>query len=80
MEVLETKLFGIGSEEHAIKELQTLLKKLGYDCGPVDGVLGEKTKAAVKDFQSDNCLVPTGDLDENTFDMIAIKGACVNCG
>jgi hypothetical protein len=34
--------------------IQQRLKELGYDCGPTDGVLGSKTKAAVKAFQEDH--------------------------
>lgn len=33
------------------KQVQALLTYLGYDTGGVDGVLGQKTKAAVYDFQ-----------------------------
>jgi len=35
-----------------IRGVQQRLKELGLDCGPTDGVLGAKTKAAVKEFQS----------------------------
>lgn len=35
------------------KQVQLLLSYLGYDPGPLDGVLGVKTKAAVYDFQKD---------------------------
>lgn len=34
-----------------IKELQTLLKRRGYDVGGVDGIIGSSTRAAVKDVQ-----------------------------
>jgi N-acetylmuramoyl-L-alanine amidase len=34
--------------------LQTLLGKLGFDCGRVDGILGPQTAAALEDFQR-NC-------------------------
>jgi lytic murein transglycosylase len=33
------------------KELQRLLVRRGYDVGKVDGIVGEKTRAAVKDMQ-----------------------------
>ena len=33
------------------KQVQYLLAYLGYDPGPLDGVLGQKTKAATYDFQ-----------------------------
>ncbi len=33
------------------KELQRLLVRRGYDVGKVDGLVGAKTRAAVKDMQ-----------------------------
>jgi GH24 family phage-related lysozyme (muramidase) len=35
-----------------VKEIQTLLKAHGFDCGPIDGDYGPKTKAAVVAFQT----------------------------
>ncbi len=41
---------------------QTLLRRLGYDPGPVDGVAGPQTRTAVARFQSANGLDPDGRL------------------
>ena len=41
-------------------EVQRLLADRGYDVGPVDGVLGSKSRAAIKAFQADIGLDPTG--------------------
>lgn len=46
--------------------VQARLNNLGFDCGAVDGVLGGKTKAAVKAFQGKNGLTVTGDADAAT--------------
>jgi peptidoglycan hydrolase-like protein with peptidoglycan-binding domain len=40
-----------GSTEPAVRDLQEALKALGHDPGPVDGVFGATTEAAVKAFQ-----------------------------
>lgn len=40
--------------------IQTGLAELGYDPGLVDGKMGEKTKQAIRDFQRDRSLRPTG--------------------
>ncbi|HEV2897482.1 MAG TPA: peptidoglycan-binding protein [Pseudaminobacter sp.] len=40
-----------GSTDPAVKDLQEALKTLGFDPGPVDGVFGEQTENAVKQFQ-----------------------------
>ena len=34
-----------------VKQLQTLLTKRGYNVGPIDGIIGELTREAVKDVQ-----------------------------
>jgi peptidoglycan hydrolase-like protein with peptidoglycan-binding domain len=40
-----------GSTDPAVKDLQEALKTLGFDPGPVDGVFGQQTENAVKQFQ-----------------------------
>jgi peptidoglycan hydrolase-like protein with peptidoglycan-binding domain len=42
------------------------LNELGYKLGTVDGVSGPKTVEALKKFQSDNKLPPTGTIDPET--------------
>lgn len=55
------------------KAIQQALKDKGYDPGPIDGVVGPKTRAAVKKFQSDNDLQATGQLDEKTLDKLNVE-------
>lgn len=43
---------------------QAALKKLGYDPGPVDGVEGPRTRAAITLFQRDRNLPDTGRLSD----------------
>ena len=43
-----------------VKALQSMLNVLGYDCGAVDGIFGNKTKAAVLAFQTAKGLVADG--------------------
>ena len=40
-----------GSNDPTVRDLQEALKALGYNPGPVDGVFGATTEAAVKAFQ-----------------------------
>jgi len=40
--------------------LQKLLNFRGYNAGPVDGIFGPKTAAALRKFQKENHLVPDG--------------------
>jgi len=42
--------------------VQYRLNDMGYDAGPVDGLFGPKSRAALAAFESDQGLVPAGDL------------------
>lgn len=55
------------------REVQTSLKSHGYDPGPEDGVLGEKTQSALKAFQKDKSLVPNGKPDPITKKALGIR-------
>jgi uncharacterized protein YecT (DUF1311 family) len=48
------------STHDEIASIQSNLNRLGYDAGPVDGVLGSGTAAAIRAYQSANGLAPTG--------------------
>ena len=53
-----------------IREVQQALKLRGYDPGPVDGVSGHRTRAAVRRFQQDYNLSPTGEVDERVLRLL----------
>jgi peptidoglycan hydrolase-like protein with peptidoglycan-binding domain len=44
------------------REVQQALYRLGYDPGPVDGIFGPLTRAAIHRFQQDIGAEPTGSL------------------
>ncbi len=48
----------------AIQNVQGILNKNGYDAGVADGIMGARTKAAIKAFQADNGMAPTGEIDD----------------
>lgn len=50
------------STSSTVKKVQTALNKKGYDCGTADGIMGKKTKAALKKFQKDNNLTVDGKI------------------
>ena len=62
-----------GSRGDQVKQLQEWLNQLGYDCGTVDGIYGEKTAKAVKKFQGDNGLSIDGIAGEKTQTSIALQ-------
>lgn len=46
--------------------IQSRLTSHGFPVGPIDGVIGDKTTAAIKAFQSRNGILPSGKADEAT--------------
>lgn len=61
-----------------IKTMQTKLIDLGYDIGTADGVIGGKTRTAIRDFQSKNQLVPDGFADDATLRALGIDVALIS--
>ena len=53
-----------------VRAAQQALQEKGFDPGPVDGMMGAKTTAAVKEFQQKNNLTVTGTLDADTRDRL----------
>jgi hypothetical protein len=49
---------------------QARLNNLGYSCGPVDGIVGPRTRSATSDFQNGNGMKPSGQLDKATKDKL----------
>lgn len=48
----------------AVKTIQLILNKNGYDAGGADGVMGQKTRNAIIAFQKDNGLPENGEVTE----------------
>ena len=63
-----------GGDER-IKQVQQKLKDQGHDAGPVDGVMGPKTQAALKEFQSAKGLKDSGQLDRETMAALGVGGS-----
>ncbi len=59
-----------GSSGSKVKTLQARLEVAGYAPGPIDGIFGARTIAAVKSFQESNSLKANGVVDEITWKAI----------
>jgi localization factor PodJL len=57
----------------AIRNVQALLNKAGYDAGMADGLIGNKTRQAIAAFQEDHGLQPTGRIDEGMVRALLAK-------
>jgi peptidoglycan hydrolase-like protein with peptidoglycan-binding domain len=63
-----------------ILEIQRALNSQGYNPGPLDGIWGRLTMAAVKDFQSRNGLEANGILNEETAQAILARANIPSSG
>lgn len=56
-----------------IRFVQKQLLDLGYNPGPVDGVMGTQTREALMEYQKDHGLTPTGEIDSATLKNLKKK-------
>jgi peptidoglycan hydrolase-like protein with peptidoglycan-binding domain len=56
-----------------VKAVQQALKDKGHDPGAVDGKMGPKTQAALRDFQSKEGLTASGRLDAETMSKLGVE-------
>ena len=62
-----------GPYDDMIKQVQEKLNRLGFDAGPVNGDFGEKTQAALAQFQLANLLPASGALDNATMKELGVE-------
>jgi Putative peptidoglycan binding domain len=62
---------GCGGTEQ-VKAMQKALQDKGMDPGPIDGIMGPKTMAALKAFQKDQKLSESGRLDDQTREKLGV--------
>jgi putative peptidoglycan binding protein len=60
-----------GAEQ--VKAVQKALQDKGMDPGPIDGVMGPQTMAALKAFQKDQKLSESGRLDDQTREKLGVS-------
>ena len=57
-----------------VADLQSVLARLGFDCGRVDGILGPTTASALEDFQRNCGLTPDGVCGAETVRALDVLG------
>ncbi len=62
-------------DKRIIEAAQARLLELGYDVGKVDGLAGPKLRGRVRDFQDQNGLAITGELDDATMARLGAEDA-----
>lgn len=68
--------FAQGSQ--TVRDAQQALKDKGFDPGPIDGIDGPQTKAAVREYQTKQNLTADGRLGPQTLDSLGVKPAPAN--
>jgi hypothetical protein len=56
-----------------LRDAQEALHRMGIQVGPIDGILGPRTQAALREFQQQHGLAPSGRLDEETMRRIGVR-------
>lgn len=64
-----------GDRGSEVELLQDTLKSLNFDPGPIDGIFGTKTKAAVKAFQKERGLSVDGIVGRQTWTALGLMEA-----
>ncbi|MBX8825834.1 peptidoglycan-binding protein [Ochrobactrum sp. SFR4] len=59
----------------AVRNIQLILQKNGYDAGTADGVMGNKTREAISAFQKANGMKPTGEVDQKLVEALLAKNS-----
>jgi peptidoglycan hydrolase-like protein with peptidoglycan-binding domain len=62
----------LAASSEEIRTVQKSLNDKGYDVGPVDGVLGHRTRVAIRQYQASEKLKVNGRLDPETAGKLGV--------
>ena len=63
-----------GISRRQTREIQQALINLGYDIGTVDGMIGEKSRLAIQDFQRKHGVNPDGKAGLKLYNLLVVNG------
>src|SRR5690606_31251836 len=58
--ILPSETLSRGARGESVRQLQQMLRRIGYDAGPDDGIFGPRTERALRAFQRGAGLPDTG--------------------
>lgn len=64
-----------GQGHNSVHDAQQALKDKGFDPGPVDGIMGPRTQAAIRSYQEKNNLAADGRLGPQTLGSLGVETA-----
>jgi peptidoglycan hydrolase-like protein with peptidoglycan-binding domain len=68
MQQEQVSLEQLDSEQ--VRQLQQALQEQGVDPGPIDGIVGQETRDAIREFQQEEGIAATGQLDRETLEAL----------
>lgn len=66
------------SQQHGastVRDVQQALQSKGFDVGTIDGVMGPRTQAALRQFQQQQGMTSSGRLDQQTLSALNVSAA-----
>jgi hypothetical protein len=69
-----------GHDAQTVREVQQTLSQRGFDPGPIDGLWGPRTQAALRQFQQAQGMAASGTLDAATMSALDVQGGSVASG
>lgn len=69
----QQQMAGQQLEKEQVQELQKKLNEKGFSAGPVDGIVGPKTRGAIRSFQKQEGIAATGQPDQQTLEALDIE-------
>ena len=64
--------WGLSAFEPLTMQVQTALHDYGYYDGPIDGIIGPMSRAALERFQKDHGIEVTGTITGEVLDVVGI--------
>jgi peptidoglycan hydrolase-like protein with peptidoglycan-binding domain len=62
-------------DSSTVRNVQQALQNKGYDVGTIDGVMGPRTKSALREFQQQQGLNRSGQLDQPTLSALDVQAS-----
>ncbi len=61
------------SDSATVRHVQEQLSQRGFDPGPIDGVMGPQTRAALRNFQQSQGITDSRGLDDKTMSALGVE-------
>ncbi|EKO3577767.1 peptidoglycan-binding protein [Vibrio parahaemolyticus] len=71
--LLDTRTNSVNSNKYDVLDVQNALKIRGYDVGTVDGLMGNRTRDAIMQFQRDQLLEVDGKISPKLLNRLQIR-------